>query len=228
MRTYPASRIVGSFLATSLLLGVPVVVVAEGTASPQPQQGAPAQVQAISPNEPSFDLDFPGGSVADLLQAIEKATGHVPNVVLGQYADRLKIPPLKVRGITLAQLFDALKRAGVGFWNRDGGSLVAAWAVMAPSPYEGRTTMVRVFNIQPLLQTRDVKDIVAAAQVALEMDRGPEKDQPQMKYHKETQLLIVSGTPYQTGIVEEVLKALAASPKPVDAKDHVAPPVPKP
>ena len=220
----PSLYTVRSFLAAALLL-IPTAFLAADTAAPLPAKPpAPAQTQAAPATEPSFDLDFPGGSVPELLQAIEKASGRMPNVIRGEAADRLKIPPLKVRGITCAQLFAALQHARFGIWTPiDNGT----WALTCENVIlNGQMESVHVFNIQPLLAKWDVKDIVAAIQATLDMKKVDDGVTCQVRYHKETQLLIVSGTPLQIMAVEEVIHQLDPQP-PVAPKPPPASPVAK-
>ena len=216
-RTTPIAR---SLLATALLI-LPTAAMAADAASPVPvEHPAPPQTQTAPGNEPSFDLDFPGGSVTELLQAIEKASGHMPNVLLGNGADRVRIPPVWLRRITAAQLFASLQQARYGVWTPISNSSTATWALTNENEPYRPTQMVHAFNIQPLLENRDIKDIVAAVQVTLEMKKEDEGVAAQLKYHKETQLLIVSGTASQISVVEQVLHELgpqmpdAAKPKP--------------
>src|SRR5690242_14620396 len=58
-----------------------------------------------------FDLDFAGGTPNDLVRAIEKATGKPLNIVIPTGAADVPLPPLKMRGITVAELFKALQAA---------------------------------------------------------------------------------------------------------------------
>lgn len=56
-----------------------------------------------------FDLDFPGGTPATLVKAIEKAKGKPLNVIIPEENADLKIPAILVKDVTVAQLFEALK-----------------------------------------------------------------------------------------------------------------------
>jgi hypothetical protein len=223
----PTTRTVRSLLATALLI-IPTAAMAADAAAPVPSEhSAPPQAQTAPANEPSFDLDFPGGSVTELLQAIEKASGHMPNVVLGEGADRVKIPPVWVRRITTAMLFASLQQARFGVWTPISNPSMATWTLTYENAPYRPTQMVHAFNIQPLLANRDIKDIVAAVQVTLEMKKDDEGVTAQFKYHKETQLLIVSGTGSQISVVEQVLHELGPQP-PAAAKPKPDSPVAKP
>ena len=71
------------------------------------QQNPTSQEQ----NLVKFDLDFPGGTPKQLVEAIEKSSGQPLNAVIPDpYAD-LKLPPLKMRGVNVGELFGALQLA---------------------------------------------------------------------------------------------------------------------
>ncbi len=57
-----------------------------------------------------FDLDFPGGTPKDLVEAVEKVIGKPLNAVIPDEYANLKISAIIVRNVTLAQLFETLKQ----------------------------------------------------------------------------------------------------------------------
>ncbi len=62
-----------------------------------------------SPNLPVFDLDFPGGTPRQLVTAIEKAVGKPLNAIIPDETAQTQIPGMKMKGVTVATLFDALQ-----------------------------------------------------------------------------------------------------------------------
>jgi hypothetical protein len=58
-----------------------------------------------------FNLDFPGGTPAQLVKAIRKATGKPLNVIIPDEDANTGLPPLKMDGVDVAQLFQALEAA---------------------------------------------------------------------------------------------------------------------
>ena len=54
-----------------------------------------------------FNLDFPGGTPAQLIKAIEKATTKPLNVVINKEDENVELPPLKMNNVYLPQLFTA-------------------------------------------------------------------------------------------------------------------------
>jgi hypothetical protein len=67
--------------------------------------------QVDSPALTKFDLDFRGGTPKQLATAIEKAMGRPLNVIVpDEFAD-IKLPALKMNGVDVSQLFQALEAA---------------------------------------------------------------------------------------------------------------------
>jgi hypothetical protein len=73
-----------------------------------------------------FSLDFPGGTPKELVAAMEKAMGRPLNVIIPEELAATKLPALKMNGVTVPQLFQALTAAsrkseavvsGVGVFN---------------------------------------------------------------------------------------------------------------
>jgi hypothetical protein len=58
-----------------------------------------------------FNLDFPGGTPAQLVKAIQKATGKPLNVIIPDEDANIGLPPLKMDNVDIAQLFQALGAA---------------------------------------------------------------------------------------------------------------------
>src|SRR5690242_12519574 len=78
---------------------------------PSPAPGNPGQ--SAKPGLTRFDLDFPGGTPADLVKAIEHAEGRPLNAIIPEDGAKVAIPPLKMSGVTAPELFEALTRASV-------------------------------------------------------------------------------------------------------------------
>ena len=77
---------------------------------PAPGFGAPGQV-AEAPKLPRFDLEFRGGSPADLVKELSKAQGAPVNAVIPSRFEDIQIPKLQLANVTVSEVFDALARA---------------------------------------------------------------------------------------------------------------------
>ena len=58
-----------------------------------------------------FNLDFPGGTPAELVKAIEKAMGKPLNAIIPIEDADIQLPSLKMNDVTMPQLFAALEAA---------------------------------------------------------------------------------------------------------------------
>jgi hypothetical protein len=58
-----------------------------------------------------FDLDFSGGTPEDLVKAVEKAIGKPLNAIIPDDCADLKISPISVKNVTVAELFEVLIEA---------------------------------------------------------------------------------------------------------------------
>ncbi|PYK59482.1 MAG: hypothetical protein DME21_13110 [Verrucomicrobia bacterium] len=70
-----------------------------GQPAQQRPQGTPAATQNVAPPDPNlvqFDLNFPGGTPRQLVEAIEKASGKPLNAVIPDEDADLHLPPLKM------------------------------------------------------------------------------------------------------------------------------------
>lgn len=103
------------FLATGLL----VLNLATAFAQPSStfaerlaaiQNRAAADVTNATANLTKFNLDFPGGTPAELVKAIEKAMGKPLNVIISpdEKSAQAQLPPIKVTDMDVARLFRTL------------------------------------------------------------------------------------------------------------------------
>jgi hypothetical protein len=60
---------------------------------------------------PRFALNFTGGTPEELQQAIQHTTGQPLNVIIQEQDKKVWIPPLKMNGVTVPELFYALSQA---------------------------------------------------------------------------------------------------------------------
>ena len=60
--------------------------------------------------EKRFNIDFPGGTPQQFVAAVEKASGKPLNVFIDNEYKDFQLPPLKMRNVTVAQLFHGLLR----------------------------------------------------------------------------------------------------------------------
>jgi len=95
-------------LGASLALGQPVTPPPVATGQPlitSGPKGAPEQTLK------RFDLDFAGGTPAELVAAIHKAQARPLNAIVPDEFASMKLPALKMKNVSVAMLFEALTAA---------------------------------------------------------------------------------------------------------------------
>lgn len=199
-----------------------------------------------------FNLDFPGGSPQQLVQAIEKATGKPLNVIIPPDDAEVQIPPLKMTDVVVPQLFQALEFASrsqvtvqahfpgpnmyeqvttsYGFRTSDQPpSDTSIWYFHVEKPtlppvVSSEKEVTRFYSLAGYLDRGfSLDDITTAIQTAWKMEglTSPQvqaalKTQglsapPELKFHKETKLLIAYGEPSQLQTIDQVLQALPST-----------------
>ena len=210
-----------------LILGLTLLTGARAFAQQPDKPETPAAAPARRLTK--FDLDFSGGTPRELAVAIQKAMGRPLNVVVPVEYAAVKLPPLKMNGVDVAQLFRALQEAGqvvrtvpsgnswqqiqsnVGFRTADGPpnqSDDTIWYFYVTGQ-AGLPKVSRFYLLTPYLEAGlTVDDITTAIQTGWKM-RG-DATPPTLNFHKETKLLIAVGDYGGLDTIDAVLKALEA------------------
>jgi hypothetical protein len=179
-----------------------------------------------------FNIDFPGGKPKDLVAAIQKASGHPLNAIVPEEFADMKLPPLKMNGVDVNQLFHALALASFKTETYETG--------MFGNPYQTKNTSYafqtegkitddsiwyfhvdkvptppitppqktsRFYALAPYLDRGlKVDDITTAIETAWKM--MGETSPPAISFHKDTKLLIAVGAPDKLQTIDAVLQAL--------------------
>lgn len=189
-----------------------------GAASARSAQAVHHDVDLDSPIK--FDLDFPGGTANELIEAINVARGRPVNIVYSKVNSEERLAPVKVNQVTVTQLFTALSRQsfGPGLATADAPSEDAVWFFQPPNMFDsGNGRFCGFYSLAAYLDSGfTVDDITTAIQTGWKMSGITPL--PQMSYHKETKLLIAVGPQKDIRLIDDVLKALSLpKPKPVPA-----------
>lgn len=246
-RRYPGVMKLRFFVAVLLACAAALPAAGQTPVQSAPVSGGVSFIGFASPtaaDDPKFDLDFAGGSPADLVEAISQASGHPVNVIIPAETAPTELPRMNLRNVTVPALFQAISATGaVAFVTEGPPGHDAVWvvrsrsrpqppvavmpmpAVMPPPPPAVPREEVRVLNLKPYLNANlSVDDITTAIRVACEM--LPDGGQPKLTFHKETNLLISRGRPDQLELVERVLSQLDTTPAPrADATPYRMDPV---
>jgi hypothetical protein len=156
----------------------------------QQSPGMPPPAPAASRSSlTKFDLDFPGGRPADLVSAIEKATGRPLNVIILPEDVSEQLPPLKMTQVDVVELFSALQAAApqpqgmtqYGFSSNGSNAPVSddtIWYFYVRNPNSNECVF---FSLASLLDHGfTVDDITTAIRTGWQMlvDRDPEAGEP--------------------------------------------------
>jgi len=184
-----------------------------------------------------FDLDFPGGTPRQLVAAIEKSSSHPLNAVILDEDANVKLPPLKMKAVTVPELFEALAPASLrmemhaarSYASVPGGGIRpeivsyqlqygfktigkpkddSVWYFFALKPPPiVEARACRFWQLTPYLETYKVEDITTAIQTGWKM--LGEEDPPAISFHKDTKLLIAVGEESKLRMIDSVLQQLA-------------------
>jgi hypothetical protein len=219
--------------------------------SPEPghsQGGNPSPAQG----QLRGTFSFPGGTAEELVEALKKSFQPAPNIIVPPTLKHKPIPEFELQNVTLADMFQALNSLSEDksiHWQLSGSS-EPIWVLnsagggnnaglpqagfamgdrygagMGVDPLTGAPINSRTCQIIPvakILKQYKIEDITTAVKTAWGMmgdDAGA-----QMKYHTDTKLLIVVGTPQQLNVLTQVLASLEANPQNED--DPPAPAIP--
>lgn len=190
--------------------------------------------QAPSQEELRFDLDFPGGSPADLVRAIEKVSGHPINVIIPTDAASVQLPALKMRDAGVAEFFAALSDSSLKLVRQPGGGLAqtryrfqnqgngrnAVWYFRQDQSAEPQV-FCRYYQLADLLDQYNIDDITTAIQTGWKLLKI--ESPPQLKFHRETKLLIAVGPEGELVTIDSVLSELRKMHAPPSQRSKPAP-----
>lgn len=92
-----------------------------------------------------FNLDFPGGTPRQLADAIEKSMGKPVNVIIPDEYANAKLPPIKVNGVTLPQLFQTLLEGS--YKHSPSGSVINSYGFQTASGTRPTDTAIWTFFV---------------------------------------------------------------------------------
>lgn len=185
-------------------------------------------------------FEFKGGTAQELVQSLKRQFKPAPNVIIPPKLKDTPIPEFELQNVTLADMFQALNSLSEDksvHWQLSGSS-EPIWVLNpinnannpygqpgfpgggypggmnAVDPVTGMPINTRTCKILPVgkyLKEYKIEDITTAVKTAWGM-MGDESG-AQMKYHTDTKLLIVVGTPEQLNVLTQVLSSLEQNPK---------------
>jgi hypothetical protein len=201
------------------LLFISSVPAAQDGAERQPENRG-ATPRRVMPEQKLLTVDFPGGTVADYIEAVRKAAGDVNVVIMGNVRD---IPMLAVR-LTAVDAQSALQvlneiprnqkgrvvEVRVGHEPPNSADEMPMFTVHstleAKEPSQSVHSMV--FAVADVLHD-NIKpdDLLTAVQTGLDL-LGEEYQPAQIRFHEATALLIARGHPNQVSAVNDIVKEM--------------------
>jgi hypothetical protein len=167
---------------------------------------------------PVFDISFPGGNLTDFVtyldKTVEAQVAKKPNLVFPDEARKVPVPKIELRSVDLRTLMIAMNM----LLQRD-----YTWQQIGPSPTwvlmsrpDARKT--QAYYIGHLLKKSGPKpagdrtstgfkvaDITTALETVWQMDSAVK---PELKYHEDTQMLVIRADHRQIQMAENVLNQL--------------------
>lgn len=213
-------------LALSLILAAPLAA----------QEEIVSAAEVVKPQ--TFSLEFPGGSLSDLIDAIRRAADGA-NIVASALASEVELPAIMLRNATVQASLMSVRMIAPEHYRVsvetqvDSGTPVHSVTVTGTQnpqlnqphqDYRG----VRVFSIRSLIEALPsdppgfADKLLSAATVLSAVENGLEVSRPashgevrvegkapwDLRYHEDSKLLFVSAHPDQLVLVQEVLQAL--------------------
>ncbi|MBX3359339.1 MAG: hypothetical protein KF745_13040 [Phycisphaeraceae bacterium] len=201
----------------------------------QPARGGNANrvEPATRAAEMVISLKFPGGTLSEYVKAIQAAAPGNVNIMVSSDAASMMVPPTEMKGVAVSSALEVLpmmaRAEGRTAYVQTVGDVVAGTGVysvaskpnfipqpMPQSPFPAPGPETAVFSVREL--TNPVMDrgagpgvpiesvltaIDAAAQLA-----GAEAEQPQIRYHKDSGVLIVRALPQQLTTIKSILQTM--------------------
>jgi hypothetical protein len=179
--------------------------------------------------EPAVSVAFPGGTLSAFVAEVRKADKSI-NIVVSALADDVEVPALALQSATVYSALRAVGQIVPQDFHVNvevqppgpSGTPVYAVAVRpmqqpaTAAAFTPLTKVVQVFSLRQLTDRvpgdpQDVavvppKTILTAIDTGLGIDGG--KDDATIRYHEDSGLLFVQGTPEQTNLVSEVLRSM--------------------
>ncbi len=187
------------------------------------QVGAGSTLAANPANDETglISVKFAGGSVTDYFDALVKEAGTI-NVMLAPEAADVSMPPVTLTNVSVSAaigLVDGRSASPPGRIIKldvrqmpqyhDGA--LPTYQVRAEVRPAGGGTYASVWTIAGLLRgdVFDADDVLAAVEAALDILAST--DEPTIRFHKETGVLIARGDPQQLSTIKDVLEQLEQS-----------------
>ncbi len=190
--------------------------------------------------EPLVTVDFKGGTLGELVRVMSQTTGKDVNVVVSREAQEVEVPAMSLRNASMYAVLEAASATG----DRGRGMLKVIRVGKGPAEHETYAVQFEAFGVMAVGMTpvqrpqtvrvssiADVADLggadsaatlLSALTATLEMEMPKGGPAAEVKFHKESSLLIIRGTDAQQAVAAQVIEQLRNANAKRSAQEHRA------
>jgi len=174
-----------------------------------------------------ISIDFSGGTLGELLTAVNKIGGAGLNVI-GEPTDlNTAIPAFSIRFVTPSALAVAINQfiypRGLGLNAATTGRAPEIFVLTKGTVNRREDTKFESFQLSPFIGQQSVDDIVTAIRDAWQLTPGNRPDSLQLKFHPPTSILLASGTEDAIITARKVIGTLRPNPPKPEPKPKADP-----
>ena len=184
----------------------------EGKLSSLSSDSASTSTLAAKPGTSPINIDFPGGSIAQLVAQINTSDSGPFNLIGEKKFQETPLPPFSLRNTEPASLavgLNGLLRPSELAISLAGQNIFVLTKSVSPSsPFTTTAQTFQAFQLAPYLATLSVEEITDAILVAWESAPDHDPKQLRFKFHPATKLLFVYGPPEAIAIATQLVPQL--------------------
>jgi hypothetical protein len=201
------------FLIAALLALLDTSLVSQAADVSGPATGSISEPAIASkPRTALINIVFPGGSVAELVSAINRSEGTSFNLIAEKSHQEVQLPSFTLRNAdpaSLAVALNGLLRSRELTINLAGSNIFVLTKSASPtSAYAPAAPTFQAYQLAPYLANLSVEDITDAISAAWASDAAHDPKLVRFKYHPTTKLLFVYGPPEAINIATQVIPQL--------------------
>jgi hypothetical protein len=201
--------LIGTLLFSSLL--AQETPAASSTPAAQPPVWTPPKPELMT-------IDFPGGTLGQLIAVLNKAKSPF-NMIAEKSDQDVEIPAFSLRNVHAQAVADAIGQwlfakgyvLGSRGWN-DGSQGNPVYFISKDPKAKQTSSSFIPFQLWPQLEYQSIDDIVAAIRAAWDLDPAHTPSDLKLKFHPPTSVLLVVGPPQAIEVAQRVIAALKYAP----------------
>jgi hypothetical protein len=180
----------------------------------------------VSDNEPVISVNFPGGTVAEYVAMLRKASQDKPiNIVYSERAGKQQLSQISLKDVPLsvaAQAIQTAATATTGDWminsiSPPSGAGESYSVVYEPSRRQNEAFIIEAISLQRILGASvtghdaegAAKTALTAIETGLALQNAARDNPPELKYHPESGMLFVRGQSPDVHLVTQIISRLS-------------------